>query len=388
MTAARAINTNDYTWQMRAQQDVSYPIVLTENLLHLDNPVLMEAGGGGRSRRLFVIDSEVNRIYGRSLVEYLDHYGVDHQILAVPVSESTKTLETAQRLACEVGSYGLPRKSVCTAIGGGVLLDVAGVAFSLLRRGTPYIRVGTTLLALVDAAFAIKVGVNDNGHKNRLGAYYPPQAALLDRSFLATLSRRQLANGVGEIVKMALMMDSHLFDLLEQHGKRAIDEAFQPGTDDGPVAEILRCAVQDMRDELVGNLWEHELCRLADFGHAISPTLEMRALPELLHGEAVAIDMALFTVVARSRGLDCGETDRILQLMRDLGLPTYHPLLSRSALHAALVATVEHRDGRQRLPLPIGIGQATFVDDVTMDELVDAADYLAQNRDVTVTAAS
>ncbi|MFE9328909.1 sedoheptulose 7-phosphate cyclase [Nocardia sp. NPDC052278] len=368
---------------MQAHQDVSYPIVLTNNLFHLDNPALIEASGGDRSRRLFVIDAEVNRIYGNSLIEYLDHYGVDHEILAVPVSESTKNLETAQQLARELGAYGLPRRSVCTTIGGGVLLDVAGVALSLLRRGTPYIRVGTTLLALVDAAFGVKVGVNDDGHKNRLGAYYPPQAALLDRSFLATLPSRQLANGVGEIVKLALMMDSRLFELLEQHGKRAIDEAFQPGTDDGPVAEILRAAVQHMRDELADNLWEHELSRLADFGHAVSPVLEMRALPELLHGEAVAIDMALFTVVAQSRGLGRGETDRILQLMRDLGLPTYHRLLSRSTLHAALVATVEHRDGRQRLPLPIGIGQATFVDDITIDELADAADYLAHNCDMT-----
>lgn len=387
MTGARAVNGNDYTWKMQAQQDIDYPIVLTDNLLHPDNPVLMEASGGDKSRRLFVVDAEVHRLYGSSLVRYLDHYGVDHEILAVPVSESTKTLDTARQLARDLGAYGLPRKSVCTAIGGGVFLDVAGVAFSLLRRGTPYIRVGTTLLALVDAAFGVKVGVNDDGQKNRLGAYYPPQAALLDRSFLATLPPRHLVNGVGEILKLALMMDSHLFDLLEQHGKRAIHEAFQPGHDDGPVTEILRRSVQHMRDELAINLWEHELSRLADFGHAISPTLEMRALPELLHGEAVTIDMALFTVVARSRGLDRGETDRILQLMRDVGLPTYHPLLSRSMLHTALAATVEHRDGRQRLPLPIGIGQACFVDDVTVDELVDAADYLAANTDATTIAA-
>ncbi|RJO70658.1 iron-containing alcohol dehydrogenase [Nocardia panacis] len=377
----------DHIWRMQAKQDVDYPIILTDNLLDPNNPALAEASGGGTARRLFVVDAEVHRLHGDSLIRYLDHYGIDHAILAVPVSESTKTLETARQLARDIGALGLPRKSVGTAIGGGVLLDVAGVAFSLLRRGTPYIRVGTTLLAVIDAAFGVKVGVNDDGQKNRLGAYYPPRAALLDRAFLATLPHRHLVNGAGEIVKLALMLDSHLFDLLEQHGKRAIDAAFQPGDDDGPLAEILRRSVGHMRDELAANLWEHDLTRLADFGHAISPTLEMRALPELLHGEAVAIDMALFAVVARRRGLDRGETDRILGLLRELGLPIHHPLLSRSMLSAALAATVEHRDGRQRLPLPVGIGQARFVDDVTVDELADAAEYLAARAETTAAGA-
>merc|ERR1719428_692344 len=114
------------------------------------------------------------------------------------------------------------------AIGGGVCLDVVGLAASLFRRRTPYIRVPTTSLAYVDASVGAKNGCNFLGSKNRLGTYVPPCAALLDSSFFQTQGERDVSNSLGEMCKMAIMKSRELFELLEHHGPRLIKDKFAP----------------------------------------------------------------------------------------------------------------------------------------------------------------
>jgi len=249
------------------------------------------------------------------------------------------------------------------------------LAASLYRRSTPYIRVPTTLMGLVDAGIGAKTGVNHNTHKNRLGSYFPPKIIFLDRTFLASLESRQLSNGLGEILKMALVKDQRLFELLEEHGDRLIEGRFQINV---IAEEVLNRSIHGMLEELQSNLWEEQLDRLVDFGHTFSPAIEMRALPSLLHGEAVCIDMALSTALSLGRGLvSRSEADRIFSTMRTLRLPTGHQLCQPEFLWQALQEVVKHRDGLQRMPLPVGIGAATFVNDVQLSEISDAARMLA-----------
>ncbi|MFD7168529.1 3-dehydroquinate synthase family protein [Streptomyces violascens] len=198
--------------------------------------------------------------------------------------------------------------------------------------------------------------------------------------------------------KIALIKDTRLFDLLEHHGETVLHNKLQspdgrgrpspadvpvdqrlslPGQPLDPATEIIERAIHGMLEELQPNLWEKQLERVVDYGHTFSPTVEMHALPELLHGEAVSIDMALTTVLAEHRGLVTPfQRQRILTVMERLGLPSWHPLCTRDVLLPALRDTVRHRDGQQRLPLPWGIGSAVFVNDVTEDELTQAAEAL------------
>merc|ERR1719375_523441 len=100
------------------------------------------------------------------------------------------------------------------AIGGGVALDIVGLAASLFRRRTPYIRVPTTSLAYVDAAIGAKSGVNFMGAKNFLGAYVPPAAVFLDKAFFSTENSRRISSAVGEMAKMAIVKSPELFEML------------------------------------------------------------------------------------------------------------------------------------------------------------------------------
>lgn len=121
------------------------------------------------------------------------------------------------------------RKEPIIAIGGGVCLDVAGLAANLYRRNTPLIKVPTTVMAAVDASIGIKTAVNFHGRKNKMGTYCAPLAVFIDKTFLKTIGARHLTNGSAEILKMACIKDAELFELLEKHSAELIQTKFQVG---------------------------------------------------------------------------------------------------------------------------------------------------------------
>ncbi|MGH3889624.1 MAG: sedoheptulose 7-phosphate cyclase [Pseudonocardiaceae bacterium] len=370
------------SWTVVAGKEVRYDVILADGLIDLDSRVLLDVTAPRRTgvkRRFMVLDANVDRMYGGRIRSYFDHYNVACDVLTISTSEERKTMESVSAVVRALDGFGINRDEPIIAIGGGVLLDIVGVASSLYRRGIPYIRVPTTLVGLVDAGVGVKSGINHDQHKNRLGVYHPPVAALLDRGFLATLDRRHIVNGLSEILKIALVKDLRLFELLVEHGTLLTEERFQDfSQSSGEVGlTVLKRAISGMLEELGGNLWENTLERIVDYGHSISPTIEMMALPELLHGEAVAIDMALFVALSCRRGLlSTSDRDRILGLMCDLGLPITHVLLESSMLRCALADTVRHRGGMQRLPMLTGIGSSCIVNDVSESELVQTVKEL------------
>jgi 3-dehydroquinate synthetase len=368
-------------WSVDVRTSVGYEVALVEGLFEKGNNSLLGTGTGlGSARRFVVIDSQVDALYGELIRAYFDRADVHCGFFSLAAEEKAKALDNVSAIAHALDSFGIDRRrEPIIAIGGGVVLDVAGLAASLYRRGTPYIRVPTTLIGLVDAGVGVKTAVNHGFHKNGLGTYFAPHVVLCDRRFLATLDTRHIANGLAEVLKIGLIRDRALFELLAEHGRLLLDERLQGLSPEGGSAadEVIQRAITGMLDELRPNLWEQQLDRLVDYGHSMSPAIEMLALPQLLHGEAVNVDMALFTAVAQRRGVvSSAEAFRIFRVMRALGLPVWHPLLERSVLAKALTDTTQHRGGQQRLPLLTGIGSACFVNDVTPDELVAAAERL------------
>ena len=372
-----------YQWSVRASQTVAYDVRMVDGLFAVENRALIEAGATNRTdrpRRFIVIDATVYQLYGAALRRYLDHYNCHYDLCVLPASEETKTMGAVSTVVRGLNSFGISRRhEPIIGIGGGVLLDIVGLASSLYRRSTPYVRVPTSLIGLVDAGVGVKTGVNFEHHKNRLGTYFASSTALLDRSFLATLDDRHISNGMAEVLKIGLIKDRRLFQLLEEHAELLLEERLGGKTPIGDIVarDVFSRSIGGMLEELQPNLWEKNLERVVDYGHSFSPTLEMRALPALLHGEAVSVDMALTTVLAHGRGLvSSRDRERIVDVMWRLRLPIWHPLLEPGLLREALCDTVRHRDGLQRMPLPVGIGGACFVNDLTVAELSRAATTL------------
>jgi 2-epi-5-epi-valiolone synthase len=349
------------------QYTIEYEVVNTPNLFHPQNRALLSAGKIENSRRFVVVDSNVERHYGAEIRKYFAQRQVEAKIVTFPGGEENKTAEFYLSIVRELDSFPIHRRDEpIIAIGGGVLTDVVGFVASSYRRGVPHIKVPTTLMGYIDASIGIKNGINFNGNKNRLGAFHPPQKVLLDKSFLGTLPRRHILNGVCEIIKMAIIKDAELFHLLETHGSQSVDAHFQ--NEEG--STILDRAIEGMLEELQPNLFEEDLERKVDFGHTFSYGLETRHETDLLHGEAVLLDIVLSVLIARSRGLLTEEaTDRIFHLIEKLGIMLDISILDPHLLWQSLEERTYHRNGLQRVPMPHGIGGCVFVHDINFKEI-------------------
>ena len=192
-------------WTVEAVKQVKYHVIATRDLFDPSNTRLLdacpEAPLAPGDRRLLVIDSNVARLQGNKIESYFRHHGVETTMLSLRADEAVKGWDTVTTVVDAMNAFGIDRRrEPVIAIGGGVLTDVVGFAASVYRRGTPYIRIPTTLIGLVDAGVGVKTGVNYGRGKNRLGTYAPATATYIDRTFLRTLDERHLANGLAEIL--------------------------------------------------------------------------------------------------------------------------------------------------------------------------------------------
>ena len=252
------------------------------------------------------------------------------------------------------------------------------MAACMYRRGVPFVRVPTTLLAIVDASVGVKNGVDyccgitDETYKNRVGSFYAPSSCLLDPAFIATQDRRNVANGFGEILKLALVRSEDLFELLESHGNALVESRFSPNpsTPAGVSDRIIDRSIQIMLEELGPNLWETKLDRCVDYGHTFSKLLEMVPGADIMHGEAVNVDGFFCVILSYIRGyITVDVVDRIFNCMKSLSLPTNSLDLKSELAWQSCKDAIEHRHGEQRIPLITEIGESICVSDITPEEL-------------------
>jgi demethyl-4-deoxygadusol synthase len=325
-------------------------------------------------RCLMVVDETVYGLNQAQIQDYFQHYEIDLTVFPVLIKETQKTLRTVERIVDAFTDFGLIRKEPVLVVGGGLITDVAGFACATYRRRTNYIRVPTTLIGLIDASVAIKVAVNHGRLKNRLGAYHASQKVILDFSFLKTLPVAQIRNGMAELIKIAVVANNGIFEMLEQYGEDLLQTRF--GYLDGTpelreVAHRLTYdAINTMLTLEVPNLHELDLDRVIAYGHTWSPTLELTPEVPMFHGHGVNIDMAFSATLAQQRGyISVSDRDRILRLMSRIGLAIDSPYLTPELLWKATESIGRTRDGLLRAAVPHPIGHCSFLNDLTRVEL-------------------
>lgn len=350
-----------------APQIVSFNVVqVSRHVFDVEEDTL--ATMVGLRPTLFVVDRRVFSLYGAAIRRYAKKHLNCLSVMLVDGSEARKSFDQVAEVCTEAIRCGLGRDGVIVAVGGGVAMDVSGLAASLFRRGIRFIRIPTTLVGLIDVCVGIKHAINFASKKNVLGAFYPPLGGINDISFLQTLPQRQLACGVAEIVKMGVVCDALLLDLLEQHEEELMISNF--ATPPNAAEHIVLRAAQAMVDELQPNLFEHDLRRLVDFGHTFSPTLETTSHYKIAHGEAVGIDMLISTAIAEQLGIcDPSILERLICLCRRAGLPLWHDMLEPRLLSRALEDARQHRGGNLNLVVPVSMGHGSFIQHVDLADL-------------------
>lgn len=369
--------------------DFGFPVCFTSNVFAASNPTLIKLLGtqgrsGSRIKVLFVVDRDVldaNPHIKGAIEDYCRHHTLNWggSLFELPGGEAAKTREHIEALHQHMLEHELDRHSYVIAIGGGAALDAAGYAAATFHRGIRNIRLPTTVLAQNDAGIGVKSGINAYGIKNLIGSFTVPYAVINDSAFLATLPDRVFRSGFAEAVKVSLIRDGEFFGWIEANLirlNRRDEQAVQ--------YLIRRCAELHLRQICHGgDPFETGNARPLDYGHWSAHKLESLSRHELLHGEAVAIGMALDALYAVEVGLlKRAEADRIISLLQQLGFWLWHPSLMPAknggddALLAGLEEFRQHLGGELCITLLTGIGQAIEVNAVDTAAMLAARNKL------------
>jgi 3-dehydroquinate synthase len=324
-----------------------------------------------RRQVVIVTDERVAQHYLAPLRTSLVEHDIASHAVVLPPGEGTKDLAHFGRLVDDILACGIERGTMLVALGGGVVGDIAGFAAATLLRGVDFVQIPTTLLAQVDSSVGGKTAINTSAGKNLLGAFYQPRLVLADTASLATLPRREMRAGYGEIVKYGLMRDADFFDWLEVEGGAVCDLDAAALTRAVMVSCHMKAAI------VAGDERETGDRALLNFGHTFGHALEAETGfgDRLLHGEAVALGMVLAFDFAVRVGLAKGQdSHRVRHHLAAAGLPTdLHAIgLSGSAADRLLMHMGKDkkvRDGAITLILPRRIGEVFVMRDASIEQL-------------------
>jgi 3-dehydroquinate synthase len=321
-------------------------------------------------RVIVVSDQTVAPLYGARLAASFDKAGVRTTSITVPAGESSKEFGAFGRLMNELLDRRPDRKTTLVALGGGVVGDLAGFAAAVLLRGVDFIQVPTTLLAQVDSSVGGKTGINSAHGKNQIGAFHQPALVVADTALLDTLPAREFRAGYAEVVKYGLIGDAGFFAWLDANWRDVL--AGGPAREHAIATSCRAKAITVANDERESG--ERALLNLGHtFGHALEAAAGFSE--RLLHGEAVAIGMALAFAFSARRGLLApAEAARVERHLANVGLPTKPSDVAfewpaADALMALMAQDKKARRGKLTLILARGIGASFFAPDADPGEV-------------------
>ena len=359
----------------------------TENVFAAANPVLKsvlcEDVRGPRPKALVVLDESLAHAQpelSSRIEKYFAAQGETLQLVCPPLviegGERTKnSYFHVSEIQSHVDRYHVDRHSYVIAVGGGALLDMAGLAAATAHRGVRHVRLPSTTLSQCDSGVGVKNGINAFGKKNFIGAFAPPFAVINDFQLLESLAPRDKRAGYVEAVKVALIRDTAFFEELERLAEklRALDPAAMQRL-------IFRSAELHLNHIATsGDPFEFGSARPLDFGHWSAHKLEQLSEFRIRHGEAVAVGIALDTIYSRAMGfLNAGDAERVLHLLESLGFELFaNELLHVDSENSLMIVNGleefrEHLGGQLAITLLSGIGQGFEVHEMNLSKVVEA----------------
>lgn len=286
--------------------------------------------------------------------------------VVLPDGEQYKTLATLSLIFDRLLEEGHNRSTTIIAVGGGVVGDMAGFAAASYQRGVNFIQVPTTLLSQVDSSVGGKTGVNHPLGKNMIGAFYQPQAVLIDTDTLHTLPPRELAAGLAEVIKYGLISDEPFYRWLQEHLPALL------ACEEGPLAEAIERSCANKAAVVAADEREGGIRAILNLGHTFGHAIETaQGYGNWLHGEAVAVGMCLAMRLSAALGsIPEEEALAFEQLLKRIPLPTTVPADMTTAQFLQLMGRDKKViDGELRLVLLDAIGSAVVTGDTPISEI-------------------
>jgi 3-dehydroquinate synthase len=324
---------------------------------------------GKLPRRVFVLTSAP--IWALWNERFLRSFAEPPIVLFLEPGEKHKTIKSVEELLRQMAVAGGDRGSLLIAFGGGIVGDVGGFLASIYMRGIPYVQVPTTFLAQVDSSVGGKTGVNLPEGKNLVGAFYHPLAVFADIGVLGTLPDRELRAGLMESVKAGIIRDRALVRFMETNSENVL------GRDTKALEKVIAASIRMKAGVVNRDERESGLRMILNFGHTVGHALEQATQYKvLLHGEAVGWGMVAALFLARQRGTISGAQFERLEKLIFLYGPLPMLKLRVDKVVAATGGDKKNVGGVKRFVLPVGIGDAGVVEDVTPAELDAAVSYM------------
>ena len=305
-------------------------------------------------RFAIITDANVGPRYANQVKKGLGKDKVD--VLTIAPGESNKTRDTWGRLTDQMLVRGFGRDSAIIALGGGVVGDLAGFVAGTFMRGIPIVQVPTSLMAMVDAAIGGKTAVDTPAGKNLVGVFHTPAAIVVDPQVLGTLPLNELRAGFAEVIKHGVIADEPYLRGVASGAENLLAKG--GATSDTMLSAIVR-SIEIKAGIVSRDEREEGLRKTLNFGHTIGHAIELVSGFSLLHGEAIAVGMALEGRLAERIGVaEPGTAEAISGALRAFSLPTTLPgSFKADAVIAAMGSDKKARRGETRFALPSRIGR-------------------------------
>ena len=306
----------------------SYDIHVGQGLLEQVGE-LVRAAAGGRIASV-ITDDNVGPLYADAVCQSLERAGYDTFCGVIAAGEQSKNYHTWSTVCEGLAQAHMSRDDVVVALGGGVVGDLAGFAAASYMRGCQVAQVPTSLLAMVDSSVGGKTAIDLAAGKNLVGAFLQPSVVVADVDCLETLSREQLTDSCGEVVKHAVLADPQLFEELSTTPANVLP------LDRGRMERIVTRNVEIKRDVVDADETEHGLRQTLNLGHTIGHAIESASGYALGHGSCVAAGLCMVTRATARLGITPqAVAERIAAVVEAHGLPTHVDIPASTLFEAA-----------------------------------------------------
>jgi len=342
-----------------------YPIYIAPDFSGLGKAC---AGVRISKKVVIITDSNVEKIYCENCVNAISGQVSEVAKIVIPAGEKSKDIDTVRYIYHQLIEMKADRNTALAALGGGVVGDITGFAAATFMRGVPFIQLPTSLLAQADSSIGGKTGVDFEGNKNMIGAFYQPKFVYINVNTLKTLPVRELRSGLAEVIKHGLICDREFFDYLANN----LNKIFSFDENTLQYITKMNCTIKGTvveQDEK-----EDGLRAILNFGHTIGHAIESVSEFSMLHGECVSIGIAGAYRLAVKLGMASAETaNNVESVFRQVGLPVRVHGLSREKIYEAMFHDKKIKEGKLHFILPKDIGevvQCVIEDDKLIKEVL------------------
>lgn len=342
-----------------------YDIVIEETFDHLQEEM---AKLNITDRKICIVtESQVGPLYAEEIQELLQPLAKEVIVYTFKAGEKNKNLYTVKDLYTCLIEHQFDRKDLLVALGGGVTGDLTGYTAATYLRGIDFVQIPTSLLAQVDSSVGGKTGVDFDGYKNMVGAFYQPKLVYIATNTLKTLTEKEFLSGMGEVIKYGVIKDRAFFSYLKEH----VSDIMEHKQD--VLAYIIKVSCDTKRKVVENDFKEQGERALLNMGHTLGHAIEKYVYMDRLHGECVSIGMAGAAYISYKKGYITQEVmDAILDLLKAYHLPVSENRIDLDNVIHATYSDKKMEAGRIKFIVVHNIGEAVIDKSVSWVEMKNA----------------